>query len=54
MNNLTIQEFVDKLDILKDSTVRKSIIDEGLKNSQRFSWEKMGAEYLKLYKEFGV
>ena len=37
-----------------DSAVRKNIIEEGLKNSQRFSWEKMGAEYLKLYKELGA
>ena len=54
MNNLTIQEFIDKLELLKDSAVRKNVIDEGLKNSQRFSWEKMGAEYLSLYKELGA
>ena len=43
--------FLDKLDILKDGEQREKIISSGLENSKRFSWEKMGEEYVSLYKE---
>lgn len=43
------QLFVSMLDQLKNEGKRESIINEGLINSQRFSWEKMAKEYLMLY-----
>lgn len=51
LNNLTVSEFRDKLNLLKQDYVREDIIASGLVNSQRFSWKKMGEEYVNLYKE---
>lgn len=51
LEKLSIEEFHSKLQLLKDSSVRNLIIQSGIKNSQRFSWEKMGKEYLNLYNE---
>ena len=51
LNKLSIEEFHSKLQLLKDTTEREAVIRKGLLNSQRFSWEKMGMEYVELYKE---
>lgn len=51
LDELSVPAFLDKLDILKDGEQRKRIISSGLENSKRFSWEKMGEEYVSLYKE---
>lgn len=51
LNELTISEFRSKLEILKDKASRDLIIDAGLENAKRFSWDKMGDEYVALYKE---
>lgn len=51
LNSLTISEFHDKLDLIKQDSVRNEVIAAGLENSQRFSWKKMGDEYVELYKE---
>ena len=51
LNELTISEFHSKLEILKDKASRDEIINAGLENSKRFSWDKMGNEYVALYKE---
>lgn len=51
MNELSVREFQSKLEILKDKNKRKEIVETGLENSKRFSWEKMGEEYILLYKE---
>lgn len=51
LNELTISEFHSKLEILKDKVSRDEIINAGLENSKRFSWDKMGNEYVALYKE---
>lgn len=51
LNNLTVSEFHDKLNLLRQDTIRKEIIASGLENSLRFSWKKMGEEYVELYKE---
>ena len=34
---------------VKDKTTRDEIIATGLENSKRFSWERMGNEYVALY-----
>jgi glycosyltransferase involved in cell wall biosynthesis len=41
--------YVNKINKLKDPLVRKKIIEDGLINSQRFSWDKMFEEYINLY-----
>ena len=51
MNELTISDFHSKLEILNDKASRDEIIKAGLENAQRFSWDKMGNEYVALYKE---
>ncbi|MBQ2884104.1 MAG: glycosyltransferase family 4 protein [Alphaproteobacteria bacterium] len=51
MNELTISDFRSKLEILKDKVIRDGIIAAGLENAKRFSWDKMGNEYVALYKE---
>ena len=51
LDELTVAEFHSKLEILKDNATRDEIISTGLENSKRFSWEKMGNEYVALYKE---
>ncbi len=50
LNSVSDTEFLNKLDLLKSSTLKKEIIEAGLENSSRFSWEKMGKEYINLYK----
>lgn len=51
LDELSIVDFRSKLEILKDKTTRNEIIVTGLENSKRFSWERMGNEYVALYKE---
>lgn len=51
LNTLTVSEFHDKLNLLKQGSVRNEVIAAGLENSQRFSWKKMGDEYVELYRE---
>lgn len=51
LDELTKDAFWDKIALLKDDNIRKDVIEKGLKNSQRFSWDKMGEEYINLYKE---
>ena len=51
LNELTVKEVKSKLYILKDKYTRETIVRAGLDNSMRFSWRKMGDEYVKLYKE---
>lgn len=48
---LSVEEFKNKLLLLKDKNVRDSIVKSGLENSKRFSWDKMGNEYISLYKD---
>ena len=51
LSELTIDDFRSKLEIIKDKATRDEIVSTGLENSKRFSWEKMGNEYVELYKE---
>lgn len=51
LKEINIHEFQNKLNLLKDDMLRESIIKNGYENSKRFSWDKMGGEYVELYKE---
>lgn len=51
LNTLTVTEVHDKLTMLKQGSIRDEVITAGLENSQRFSWKKMGDEYVELYKD---
>lgn len=49
MNELSEEEMVAKLSLLDNQELMQTVINEGLANSKRFSWEKMANEYLELY-----
>lgn len=49
MKEPSIEEMRAKLEILKSDSVRQEIIQAGHENSLRFSWKKMGQEYIDLY-----
>lgn len=49
MNELSEQELLSKLEMLKDERLMSEVIHEGLENSKRFSWDKMFQDYMTLY-----
>lgn len=49
LQKLDIEELKQKMEILKDSDRRQKIIDDGLKNSTRFSWDKTYQKLEELY-----
>jgi len=51
MKELTVKELTDKIHLLNDSALTESIKNEGVKNAQRFSWDKMAREYQEIYNE---
>lgn len=51
LNDLSIESILKALNILADPLKRSLIIQEGIQNSKRFSWDKMCNEVAQLYKE---
>lgn len=51
MKEATENELLQKIKLLSDKQLMDKVIDDGLNNSKRFSWDKMCYEYIKLYKE---
>lgn len=51
LSDLNLTSFKNAIKILSQDKNKSEIIEAGLKNSKRFSWEKMSREYLDLYKE---
>lgn len=49
MQELTKEEIQEKLEKLNDDSLRKSVIEKGLENAKRFSWDKAYGEYRNLY-----
>ncbi len=49
LSALSEDELRDKLNSLENHEYRKHIIESGLKNSKKFSWQKMASEYMELY-----
>lgn len=49
MQELTKEELLKKLILLEDFRVRQKVINDGLENSKRFSWDKTYEQYKKLY-----
>ena len=54
LHSASTKEFVEKLELLKLNSVRNEIVEQGLANSSRFSWERMGRQYFELYKQLGL
>lgn len=51
LNNLTKDEFISKLNILENAVIRKSIIEDGIRNSNKYTWDSTYAKVIKLYDE---
>ncbi|MCM1140442.1 MAG: glycosyltransferase family 4 protein [Muribaculum sp.] len=51
LSSYSEKEFLSKINILKNISVRQNVITFGIENSKRFSWEKMSREYISLYYE---
>lgn len=49
MDDLTKESLLEKLSVLDDPQLREKIIAAGLKNSERFNWERTYSEYEALY-----
>ena len=49
INNVDAIEIVTKLALLNDATIRNNVIELGLINAKRFSWDKMYEGYKELY-----
>lgn len=49
LNSITKEELEEKIAILNSPLYRKEIIETGIQNAARFSWDKMVDEYEKLY-----
>lgn len=51
LNNLSVNSITQALDIIKEPLLRSIIVEKGLCNAQRFSWDRMYEEVIQLYKE---
>lgn len=51
MDVLTETELISKLELLNNEVLIKEVINDGLLNATRFSWEKMFDDYMDLYTE---
>lgn len=49
METLTDSEMVEKLRLLSDGDLMRHVVAEGIRNSNRFSWQRMADDYLQLY-----
>lgn len=51
INNINENEIISKLSFLENIENRKNIIELGLKNSQKYSWDRMYRETIEFYKK---
>lgn len=51
INELTVEELTRKLDLLRDRSLRETVVSDGLINSSRFSWDSMYANMVEIYNE---
>ena len=51
VENENAASFAEKVELLKDASLRKKIIAEGIKNAENFSWDKMATDYITLYEK---
>lgn len=49
LNDISFDTLQKKIQLLKEPKTRKQIIEDGLKNAARFSWDKMTEEYIASY-----
>ncbi len=53
LNSLDTSVVAEAIRLAQNQDTRQWIIDNGLKNSTRFSWDKMAQEYFQLYRSLG-
>ena len=51
VNDETIQSYIDKIKLVMIDSIRNEVIQLGLTNSMRFSWDLMSEQYISFYKE---
>lgn len=51
LNKVCVSEIQEKLSLLENEGFRQSIIQCGFENAKKYSWDKMGEEYISLYNE---
>lgn len=51
MNSLDKEELCSKLELLSDESLCSEVIQKGLENVKRFSWDKMYEQLMSLYEE---
>ena len=51
LNNLCVEEIHDMLRLLENKEVRKRIIDLGLENAKKYTWDNMYNQVINLYKK---
>lgn len=51
MNELTKEEFERVISVLDKNNSKDIIVSEGIRNSKRFSWDKMFSAYMDIYEE---
>lgn len=51
INNLSVGEIIQRLKMIEVESTRKAIIENGIVNAKRFSWDNMTNSYKELYKE---
>lgn len=49
INDLSSKEIINKLSLLQNSNIKNEIIEAGLANSKKYSWDKMTRQYIELY-----
>lgn len=51
MHRLDLQELLKKVNMLSDLELRKDVIEKGIQNAKRFSWDDMYRKLIDLYLE---
>lgn len=51
LNKLTLGEVLTKIALLQDVSIRKHIIEKGIKNSRKYTWDKTYKQIIDLYEE---
>lgn len=51
MQTLDKNQFIDRVNLLKNAEIRGAVVAAGLENSKRFSWGKMAEEYMAIYRD---
>lgn len=54
LHSVTDEEIKSKLQLLNNQVLRTEVIKKGIRNAERFSWDKMAEEYISLYKQIGI